>query len=130
MVQTPQYQDYDLDYQNMNSMDHDEYLRGFLDTQNYYKILPYCKQANYTPDFVKILRIIIPQNPSAAFNMAWKIVEKDEKGVRKCSLIDLTKVFIEANMIRELTAIMLIALKGNSEKDARLQTKLLEVNIK
>jgi clathrin heavy chain len=38
-------------------------IQGLIETGQTDKIIPYCQKVNYTPDFVKILRNMVPVNP-------------------------------------------------------------------
>lgn len=41
----------------------DKVIQGLVETNQFDKILPYCQQTNYKPDWIKIMRQMVPQNP-------------------------------------------------------------------
>jgi clathrin heavy chain len=50
---------------------------GLVETQQFDKIIPYCQQTNYKPDFMKILRSVVPINSQAALSLAQMISVRD-----------------------------------------------------
>ncbi|CAG9939555.1 unnamed protein product [Clonostachys rosea f. rosea IK726] len=102
-------------------------VAGFAETGQFDKILPYSAQSGYQPDFIQLLQHIIRADPEkgAAFATA---LANNEGG----PLVDLERVcdiFQSQGMIQQATAFLLDALKDNNPEHARLQTRLLEMNL-
>lgn len=92
-----------------------------IEANQFDKILPYCQQTGHKPDFMKILRAIVPQNPSAAVNLAKMITVRDPNtGMPKTPLDGVVQVFLEHSRVQETTAILLEALKGNRPDESHL----------
>jgi len=90
--------------------------------------MPYCEQTGHVPDFVKIMRQILPINPQAAVGLA-KMVTNRDNGPPKAQADQIVNVFLEYNKIQECTAFLLEALKSNRADEGHLQTKVLEINL-
>jgi len=56
--------------------------------------MPYCQQAGYMPDFIKILRQIMPMNPQACVNLAKMVCNRDQ-GPPKADAGQVMDVFLE-----------------------------------
>ena len=41
----------------------DKVIQGLIEAGQFDKIVPYCQQMNHRPDFIKILRAVMPNNP-------------------------------------------------------------------
>ena len=48
--------------------------------------MPYCQQANYSPDWNKILRNIVPVNPEAAVGLAKMLTNRDNNNQPKIAI--------------------------------------------
>jgi clathrin heavy chain len=107
----------------------DRVIQGLIEANQFDKILPYCQQTGHKPDFMKILRAVVPQNPTAAVNLAKMITVRDASGQPKTPLDRVVQVFLEHQRVQETTAILLEALKGNRPDESHLQTKLFEINL-
>jgi clathrin heavy chain len=57
--------------------------------------MPYCQQTNYSPDFVKILKNIVPLNPEAAVGLAKMITNREGGNIPKASIDSVVQVFLE-----------------------------------
>ncbi|KAF5246849.1 hypothetical protein FANTH_6711 [Fusarium anthophilum] len=102
-------------------------VAGFAETGQFDKILPYSAQAGYQPDYIQLLQHIIRINPEKGAEFA-SALANNEQG----SLVDLERVcdiFQGQGMIQQATAFLLDALKENKPEHARLQTRLLEMNL-
>ncbi|KAJ4296171.1 Clathrin heavy chain [Collariella sp. IMI 366227] len=102
-------------------------VAGFAETGQFDKILPYCAQASYQPDFVQLLSHIVRVNPEKGAEFATSLANH-EGG----SLVDLERVvdiFQSQNMVQQATAFLLDALKDNKPEQGHLQTRLLEMNL-
>lgn len=102
-------------------------VAGFAETGQFDKILPYAAQAGYQPDYIQLLQHIIRVNPEKGSEFATALAN-NEQG----PLVDLERVcdiFQSQGMIQQATAFLLDALKDNKPEHARLQTRLLEMNL-
>lgn len=106
----------------------DKVIQGLIETGQLDKIGPYCQAQGHSPDFVSILRQIMPVNPQSAVNLA-KMVTNRDQGPPKANIDQVTQVFLEHNRIQECTAFLLEALKNNRPDEGHLQTKVLEINL-
>jgi clathrin heavy chain len=52
-------------------------IQGLIETNQLDKIMPYCQQTGYNPDFIKILRQIMPFNSQACVNLAKMITNRN-----------------------------------------------------
>jgi len=103
-------------------------IQGLITTNQLDKIMPYCNQTGHVPDFLQILRQIMPVNAQAAVGLA-KLVTNRDQGPPKAQTDQVVNVFLEFNKIQECTAFLLEALKGNRPDEGHLQTKLFEINL-
>jgi hypothetical protein len=58
----------------------DRVVQGFIEANMFEKIMPYCQQQNHRPDFIGILRNLMPANPQAAVGLAKMITVRDPQG--------------------------------------------------
>lgn len=117
-------------YMRSDSSDSPErVIQGLIETGQTDKIIPYCQKVNYTPDFVKILRNMVPVNPQAAVGLAKLITNREGGNIPKASIDSVVQVFLENGRIQETTAFLLEALIQNRPDEGNLQTKLFEINL-
>ena len=107
----------------------DKVIQGLVETEQFDKILPYCQQTNYKPDWIKIMRSMVPLNPTAAGNLAKMITARDAQGNPKTPIEGVLQIFLEFSRVVEATAFLLEALKGNLQNEGHLQTQLFEINL-
>jgi clathrin heavy chain len=55
----------------------DKVIQGLVETNQFDKILPYCQQTQYKPDWLKILNQVVQVNPQAASDLAKMITARD-----------------------------------------------------
>lgn len=103
-------------------------IQGLIETNQLDKIMPYCQQTGHAPDWIKILRQIMPINAQAAVGLA-KMVTNRDQGMPKANIDQVTGVFLEYSKVQECTAFLLEALKNNRPDEAHLQTRVFEINI-
>lgn len=103
-------------------------VQGFAELGEFDKILPYCAQAGYNPDYVILLQSIARVNPDKASEFAIQLISNPETK-DKIDLERVTDVFLSQNLIQQATAFLLDALKDNDPSYAHLQTRLLETNL-
>lgn len=65
---------------------HDKILQGLVQTGNYDKIMPYIQRTNHSPDFIKLLKNIVPVNPEAAVGFAKIITNREGGNIPKASI--------------------------------------------
>lgn len=102
-------------------------VAGLAATGQIDKILPYCKQTGYQPDFAQLIRHIVTTNPEKGSEFAIQLAN-DESG----PLLDVERVvdvFQSQNLYQQATAFLLDALKANKPEQGQLQTRLLEMNL-
>eukprot|EP01025_Chloroclados_australasicus_P037130 TRINITY_DN3781_c1_g3_i1.p1 TRINITY_DN3781_c1_g3~~TRINITY_DN3781_c1_g3_i1.p1 ORF type:complete len:1706 (-),score=246.11 TRINITY_DN3781_c1_g3_i1:418-5535(-) len=78
------------------------------------------------PDYLYLLQSLMMSNPEGAVGLAKKIAKENPPPVDLNTLSDL---FLQRNMVREATAVVLDAVNGDDPKTANLQTKILEINL-
>lgn len=85
-------------------------IQGLIETNQFEKVVPYCQKVNYSPDFIRILRNIVPVNSEAAVNLAKMITNRENGNAPKASIDSVVQVFLENGRIQETTAFLLEAL--------------------
>ncbi|CAK5085762.1 unnamed protein product [Meloidogyne enterolobii] len=129
------------------------YLRGsvphkvvqcFAEMGQFDKIILYAKKANYEPDYLYQMRQVLRTHPDNAATFAQMLVSEGPNGepladinqvlfVTFCfsfqTSLKIVDCFVEVGNIQQCTAFLLEALKGDSESQAHLQTRLLEMNL-
>ncbi|ODQ68207.1 clathrin heavy chain, subunit of the major coat protein [Nadsonia fulvescens var. elongata DSM 6958] len=98
----------------------------FAELGEFDKILAYCQKVNYTPDYPTLLQNIVRINPEKGVEFATQLVQQDSSKVDLERIVD---IFLGQNLIQQLTAFLLDALKDNLPEQGHLQTRLLEVNL-
>ena len=91
------------------------------------KILPYCKQTGYQPDYTQLIRYIVMNNPEKGAEFAIQLAN-DESGPPP-DVERIVDVFQSQNLIQQATGFLLDALKNNVPEQGHLQTRLLEMNL-
>ncbi|KAF4583252.1 clathrin heavy chain [Ophiocordyceps camponoti-floridani] len=102
-------------------------VAGLAETGQFDKILPYAAQTGFQPDYIQLLQHIIRTNPEKGSEFATALANSDQG-----PLVDFERVcdiFQSQGLIQEATAFLLEALKENKPEHARLQTRLLEMNL-
>ncbi|KAI9810581.1 MAG: hypothetical protein M1826_003503 [Phylliscum demangeonii] len=102
-------------------------VAAFAETGQFDRILPYAKEAGYSPDYASLLQHIVRINPEKGAEFATALAN-EEGG----SLVDIDRVvdvFMSQNMIQQATAFLLDALKDNKPEQGHQQTRLLEMNL-
>lgn len=98
----------------------DKVIQTFVEANQFDKIVPYCQQMNHRPNFIKILRSVIPNNSQAAVGLAKMITVRDAQGNPKTPIDQVVQVFLEFSKVQETTAFLLEALKGNLANEGHL----------
>ncbi|KAL2123078.1 hypothetical protein VTJ04DRAFT_3533 [Mycothermus thermophilus] len=102
-------------------------VAGFAETGQFEKILPYCAQVGYKPDFVQLLQHIVRVNPEKGAEFATTLA--NQEGGPLVDLERVVDVFQSQGMVQQATAFLLDALKDNLPEHGHLQTRLLEMNL-
>nr|CAD2137764.1 unnamed protein product [Meloidogyne enterolobii] len=114
------------------------YLRGsvphkvvqcFAEMGQFDKIILYAKKANYEPDYLYQMRQVLRTHPDNAATFAQMLVSEGPNGEPLADINQIVDCFVEVGNIQQCTAFLLEALKGDSESQAHLQTRLLEMNL-
>ncbi|EGW30423.1 uncharacterized protein SPAPADRAFT_143892 [Spathaspora passalidarum NRRL Y-27907] len=90
------------------------------------KILPYCQQVGYNPDFTNLIQNLVRVNPDKASEFATSLLNSPDAQLNIETVADL---FFSQNYIQQGTAFLLDALKNDSPAEGHLQTKVLEINL-
>jgi clathrin heavy chain len=107
----------------------DKVLQGLVAAGQFDKIPAYLQKTGYNPDYIKLLRSVVPINPEAAVGLAKMITSREGGNVPKASIDSVVQVFLENGRIQETTAFLLEALIQNRPDEGHLQTKLYEINL-
>eukprot|EP01035_Chromulina_nebulosa_P020076 gene20076-26070_t len=106
----------------------DKVINCFLQKGETDKIVAYATRVNYRVDYSFMLQQLVRSNPQGALEFAKKLVST-ETGQQLLDSSTILEIFMSVNLIREATAFLLEALKGNRKEEGFLQTKLLEINL-
>ena len=101
-------------------------IAAMAEAGNFDQILPYSRNAGYTPDFNSLLQHITRINPDKGAEFATNIAKEDP------NLLDIDRtvdIFQSQGMIQQATAFLLDVLSANKPEQAQLQTRLLEMNL-
>ncbi|KAI5358854.1 Putative tetratricopeptide-like helical domain superfamily, clathrin heavy chain [Septoria linicola] len=101
-------------------------IAAMAESGNFEQILPYSREAGYTPDFNALIQHVARVNPDKAAEFATSIARED------ASLLDVDRVldiFQSQGMVQQATAFLLDALSANQPEQGHLQTRLLEMNL-
>lgn len=90
------------------------------------KMAQYCAAVGYKPDYMYMLQSLMMSNPPGAVQLAQQMSQMTPPPVDMGNIADL---FLQRNMIREATSILLDLLKEDDPEQASLQTKVLEINL-
>ena len=89
-------------------------------------LIAYTGQTGTSPDYLYLLQFLMKDNPDGAVNLAKQIASQTPQPVPTPTIAEL---FFQRNMVREGTAFLLDALKGDLPEEGPLQTKVIEVNL-
>ncbi|PSC73488.1 clathrin heavy chain [Micractinium conductrix] len=90
------------------------------------QLAQYTRSSGASPDYLFLLQRLMIDNPDAAVNLAKMVAKQPGPPLDLNTMADL---FLQRNMVREATALLLDVLQDNDPKHAVLQTKLLEINL-
>ena len=102
-------------------------VAGLAATGQTEKILPYCQQTGYQPDYAQLIRHIVTTNPEKGSDFAIQLA--NHEGGPLVDIERVVDVFQSQNMYQQATAFLLDALKNNLPEQGHLQTRLLEMNL-
>lgn len=103
-------------------------INCFMQRGEFDKIVAYASKINYRVDYTFMLQQLVRSNPQGALDMAKKLVNPDQ-GPQLIDINSALETFLAAGLLREATAFLLDALKGNKKEEGFLQTRLLEINL-
>ena len=104
-------------------------INCFMQKGEFDKIVTYATRVNYRVDYSYMLQQLVRSNPQGALEFAKKLVS-NESGQQLIDANTVTDIFVNRNLLREATAFLLEALKGNRKEEGFLQTRLLEINLR
>jgi clathrin heavy chain len=107
---------------------HDKVINCLVQRGEFDKIPAYAGKVGHRVDYLFMLQQLVRGNPAAACEFAKKLAV-NESGQQLVDSNTVLEVFLSVNLIREATAFLLEALKGNRKEEGFLQTKLLEINL-
>ena len=102
-------------------------INCYMQRGEFDKIVTYAQRANYHVDYAYMLQQLVRSNPQGALDFAKKL-NSAESGTQLIDANTVLEIFMSVNLLREATAFLLEALKGNRKEEGFLQTKLLEIN--
>lgn len=105
----------------------DKIINCYMQKGEFDKIVVYASKVKYHVDYSFMLQQLVRSNPAGALEFAKKLVTNDS-GVQLLDANTVLEIFMSVSLLREATAFLLEALKGNRKEEGFLQTKLLEIN--
>eukprot|EP01038_Epipyxis_sp_PR26KG_P012690 gene12690-17015_t len=102
-------------------------INCYMQRGEFDKIVTYASRVNYHVDYSYMLQQLVRSNPQGALDFAKKLAS-NETGVQLIDANTVLEIFMSVSLLREATAFLLEALKGNRKEEGFLQTKLLEIN--
>jgi clathrin heavy chain len=107
---------------------HEKVVHCFLQTGEYGKVVPYCQQNRFTPNFGVILQSLIAAgNAKAAQDMASQLVKNESGPMIEINVV--VDLFAQYSRLQECTSFLLDVLAGDKPEQGYLQTRLLEMNL-
>jgi len=100
----------------------------FMQRGEFDKIVAYASKVGYRVDYSIMLQNLVRSNPAGALEFAKKLIS-NEGGQQLIDANTVLEIFMSMSLLREATAFLLEALKGNRKEEGFLQTKLLELNL-
>jgi clathrin heavy chain len=104
-----------------------EVINCYMQKGEFDKIVTYAQRANYHVDYAYMLQQLVRSNSRGALDFAKKLAN-NESGVQLIDANTVLEIFMSVSLLREATAFLLEALKGNRKEEGFLQTKVLEIN--
>ena len=102
-------------------------INCYMQKGEFDKIVTYAARVKYPVDYSFMLQQLVRSSPPGALEFAKKLVN-NESGVQLIDANTVLEIFMSCSLLREATAFLLEALKGNRKEEGFLQTKLLEIN--
>lgn len=90
------------------------------------KLVQWCTEIKYTPDWIKIINNLCNVNSKNAVNLSKLLLNLKPAPVDRNNVVD---IFIGRNLLPETTELLLDILRDDKPDDGALQTKLLELNL-
>lgn len=102
-------------------------INCYMQKGEFDQIVTYASRVKFPVDYSYMLQQLVRSNPQGALEFAKKLVS-NENGVQLLDANTVLEIFMSMSLLREATAFLLEALKGNRKEEGFLQTKLLEIN--
>lgn len=106
---------------------HEKVVAALAQGGHYDKIVPYCQQHNFAPNYASILHSLVHSAPDKAQEFATKLVKAD--GGPLIAKEAAADIFMQFNRLKECTGFLLDVLAEDKPEEAMLQTRLLEMNL-
>jgi len=113
-------------YQKANASE--KVINILMQKGDFDKIVGYAGKVGHRMDYTFMLQQLVRSNPAGALEFAKKLVATDG-GPQLIDANSALEIFLSCNLLREATAFLLEALKGNRKEEGFLQTRLLEINL-
>jgi clathrin heavy chain len=109
---------------------HPRVVNLMLSRNDAQKAVAYCKRVNFTPDWRVVINNFVRVNPQEAVGLAL-MLHRDMGPSPVLDPHDVVDMFVTAHHVQQATQFLLEILQGHdTEENGKLQTKLLEINIK
>ncbi|UKJ88832.2 clathrin heavy chain [Theileria orientalis] len=82
------------------------------------------------PSVSMLVENVANKHPEALVSFVNDLLKGLKKGEPLCDIVELTELLIRLNKLKEMNEVLLDYLKSNSKQHSKLQTRLLEVNLK
>ena len=113
-------------YQSSSSSE--KVISCMLQQGDFENIVEYATQNGVRTDYSIMLQTLVRSNPQGAVDFAKKLATAS--GGPLVDLNQVVDIFMTLNLLRETTAFLLEALKGDKQEEGYLQTRLLEINLR
>ena len=106
---------------------HEKVVATLIREHQYEKVLQYCQQKNYTPDYNALIRNMVSQDPKAAEGFAKMLAKTNAETLDVQGIAD---TFYTMGLVQECTGFLLEVLqkRGDLPEDGELQTRVLETS--
>lgn len=92
-------------------------INCFMQRGEFDKIVAYATRVNYRVDYTFMLQQLVRSNPQGALEFAKKLVAGEPGAPQLIDANSVLDIFLSVNLLREATAFLLEALKGNRKEE-------------
>jgi len=104
---------------------HGKIIDSLLYVGEYQKVLQYCEKVQYQPNYLDLFKKLCAVKPDKAIEFAVLMTKKGEMDANV-----ICDILVQGNLIRQVTSFLLDILKGDNPDQSKLQTRLIEINLK